>query len=325
MDRQSRLQEVIAELERRFGPGVVYRLSQARPKLGARSVSTGSLGLDWATGVGGVPRGRITAVDGPESSGKTTLAYHVLADAQRDHGLAAFVDAEHSADPQALRECGVDFADLILGLPMDAAEALEMAGILARSAALDAVVLSALPRPYRSALLAEGARRLVAALAGTPTALVLVGLAGRATPVAPTFASLALRLWPLRLIRRSGGEVVGFRVRAEVARNKLAPPGATVEFDVVEGRGIHRPAELYDLGLRLGLIEPLPIGPTYAGCLLGASRGRAILALERDRALAERLEGEIRRSLLLDQSPTDAVPAAAPPLPSAPPAAHPAR
>lgn len=301
-DRQARLDEVVFELERRFGPGVVYRLSQARPKLGARSVPTGSLGLDRATGVGGIPRGRITTVDGPESSGKTTLAYHVLANAQADGGLAAFVDAEQSADAEELRRCGIDFASLVLGLPMCAAEALEMAEILARCAALDAVVLSALPRPYRSALLAEGARRLAAAVSGTPTALVLVGLGGqgpRATD--PTFASLSLRLRPVRLLRRPGGEIVGFRTRAVVVKNKLAPPGATAEFEVVEGQGIHRPAELFDLGLGLGLIEQLSLGPTYAGCLLGAGRARAIFELERDRRLADRLEAEIRQRLFLDR------------------------
>ncbi len=301
MDRQERLEGVIHELERRFGPGVVYRLSQARPKVGARAVSTGSLGLDRATGVGGVPRGRIATLDGPESSGKTTLAYHILANAQADRGLAAFVDAEQSADADEMRRCGVDLSDLVLGLPTSAAEALEMAEILARSAALDAVVVSEMPRPRPSWLLAEGARRLVAALAGTPTALALVGLDGQQSRGAsPTFASLGVQLRPLKLVTRPGGEVVGLRVRAAVARNKLAPPGGAAEFEIVEGQGIDRASELFELGLRFGVIERLAPGPTYAGRLLGPGRARAVSDLERDRDLAARLEADVRLALGLD-------------------------
>lgn len=298
--RQARLQRAIEDLERRFGSGVVYRLSQARPKLWERSVSTGSLGLDLATGIGGVPRGRITTIDGPESSGKTTVGYHVLANAQVDGGLAAFVDAEQSGDVEELRRCGADLADLVLGVPESAAEALGMAEILAYSASVDAVVLSSLPRPYPSSLLIEGMRRLAAAAAGTPTALVLVGLAGgSARAPAPEGASLGLRLRPIRLIARAGGDVVGLRVRAEVVKNRLAPPGASAELEIVEGKGIHRQAELLDLGLRTGLIEASSLGLAFGETLLGFGRAQAIARLERDADVAARLEGELRRRLRL--------------------------
>jgi len=293
--RQAWLESVIQELERRFGSGVVYRLANARPKLGARSVSTGSLGLDWVTGAGGIPRGRVTTLDGPDSSGKTTISYHVLANAQVDGGLAAFLDAEHSADPAELRACGVDLSDLILGLPMSAVEALEMAEILARSAALDAIVLNALPRPYPSWLLAEAARRLLGALVGTPTAFLFVGLAGRGNAQPLAFASLALQMRPLRLILQPGGAIGGLRVGVEVTKNKLARPGGMVELDVLEGEGICRPAELFDLGVAHGLIEKLSLGPTYAGQVLGRGRAQALNSLAREPDLAARLADDIRR------------------------------
>lgn len=292
--RHGRLESVIHELELRFGSGVVYRLVNARPKLGARSVSTGSLGLDWISGVGGVPRGRVTTLDGPDSSGKTTISYHVLANAQREGGLAAFLDAEHSADPAELRACGVDFADLILGLPASAVEALEMAEILARSAALDAIVLNALRRPYPTWLLAEAARRLLGALAGSPTAFLFVGLADRSHAQPLAFASLALQSRPIRPIIQPGGAIGGLRVRVEVTKNKLARPGGMVELDILEGEGICRSAELFDLGVAHGLIEKLSLGPTYAGQVLGRGRSQALNTLAREPDLATSLADDIR-------------------------------
>jgi recombination protein RecA len=296
--RQMRLESIIHELERRFGSGIVYLLANARPKLGARSVSTGSLGLDWITGVGGIPRGRITTLDGPDSSGKSTISYHVLANAQAEGGLAAFLDAEHSADPAELLACGVDFADLILGLPGSAVEALEMAEILARSAALDAIVVSALPRPYPSWLLAEASRRLLGALAGTPTACLFVGLAGGGKAQPTAFASLALQSRPIRPLVQLGGAIAGLRVRVEVAKNKLDRPGGAVELEVLEGKGISRPAELFDLGVAHGLIEKLSIGPTYAGQLLGKGRTASMDTLARDPELAGQLAADLRRVLV---------------------------
>ena len=297
-DLHARLTEVIDELERRFGPGVVYRLSQARPKLGATTVSTGSLGIDLATGIGGMPRGHIASIDGPETSGKTTLAYHVLARAQADGGLAALVAAAQSADPAHLRACGVDLRSLLLAEPLDAVEALAMAAILTHSAALDAVVVSRPPRLPRPGLLAEAARRLNASIGGTPTALVMVG------PI--DFASLSIQLTPLRLILRPGGDVGGLRGRATVGKNRLARPGGMAEVDVLEGVGVHRPAELFDLGRSLGLIEELPLGFICGAALLGKGRVRAVAGLERDPDLARRLEAAIRQAAA-------AAPAPAPP------------
>ena len=299
----SDLEEVLRALERRFGKRVVYRLSQARPKFGEHAVSTGSLGLDLATGRGGVPRGRLATVDGPESSGKTTIGYEVVAAAQTDGGLAALIDAEAAVDAGELRACGVDLSDLILGQPRDAVEALGVAELLVRSAALDAIVVTVASRDLANR--AEIVRRLSFALAGTPTALVLVGAIGgrgdsgrrndgRATssPIA-AFASLSVRSRTIGLVTRSGGEVAGIRVRAEVVKNRLASPGGVAEFDAVEGRGVHREAELFDFGRLQGHLIETGLGWVYAGTLLGRNRERAVACLEGEAALAARLRAAI--------------------------------
>lgn len=299
--RADRIELAIRELEERFGPGIVYRLRQARPKLGARAVSTTSLGLDYATGIGGVPRGSLSVFDGTDSSGKSTLGQHVLASAQRDGGLAAYIDADQSVDARELQLCGVAVADLILGQPLSALEALDTAEVLARSAALDAIVVSPLQRPCPPRQLADACRRLAGSVAGTPTALVLVGLreVSPRDPI-PASASLAIRFELSRLLFAPGGDVVGFRARAEVVKNRLAPMGRSAEMDVIDGRGLGHAAELLDLGLRLGLVEKTLGGAVFAGQLIGPSRSRAIAWLERDRELAGALEWAIRRELDLD-------------------------
>lgn len=182
--RRDLLDEILREIERRFGPWALYRLSQARPKLGKPTISTGSLTLDLATGIGGIPRGRITELAGPPSSGKRTLAAHILANAQTEHGFAAYIDAAHAFDAERLVRCGVDLPDLLLAIPESMAEALTMIDLLVRSGGLDAVILDALPGAdyLRSAssrtpfplLLAQGLRRINAGLRNAPTAVVLV-------------------------------------------------------------------------------------------------------------------------------------------------------
>ena len=253
-----------------------------------------------------MPRGRLATIDGSESSGKTSVGYGIVAAAQTDGGLAAFIDAEASVDPGELRACGVDLADLILGQPCDVAEALAVAELLIRSSVLDAVVVAISSRDVAGR--AEPIRRLNAALAGTPTALVLVGAVGGrgndrssalalSSPVA-AFASLRLWLRAVGLVVRSGGEVVGVRVRGEVVKNRLAPPGGIAELDVVEGRGVHRAAELFDLGRRHDAVVETALGWVYAGQLLGRSRERAVAYLEKETALAARLRAAVLNDVL---------------------------
>lgn len=305
--RQAALEQVIHELERRFGPGIVYRLSQARPKVGAIALSTGSLGLDHATGIGGVPRGRITELVGPPSCGKTTLAYHILANAQDDGGMAAFIDAAQAMDGEAMLASGVNLDDLLIAVPLSVVEALEIAEILARCRALDAVVLAALTSLCAAAgpgrYMPEALRKVNAAIKGSPTAMVLVneGPAIKKSSLAPLpfYASLRVALSPLCALRGPGGDVVGLRAQSIVIKNKLARPGGTAEFIIREGSGIYREAELLDLALRHSLIETLPLGLVYQGGLLGKSRGQALAHLAHAPEVAARLASDLREYLKL--------------------------
>jgi recombination protein RecA len=309
-DRLELVEELVRRLEARFGPGIIYRLSRARPKLGAVALSTGSLGLDRASGVGGVPRGRLSVLQGGDSSGKTTLAYHLLAEAQRDGGLAALIDGEGASDPLAMRACGVDLDDLILASPRDAAEALEMVEILVRCRALDAVVASALP-PARPGLLALGLRKLNAWLKDAPTAVVFVdggwGLRVRGWrlipyPQSPSpnplafFASLIVELRQLRPVYGPGGDLLGLRVRAVVVKNRLAPSGGLAEFEVLNGRGLRKAAEALELALALGLVERRFQGLVWSSenVFLGRSHAAAQAELESDPELAAAIAAGVR-------------------------------
>jgi recombination protein RecA len=322
------IDELVRRLEAKFGPGIVYRLSRARPKIGALAVSSGSLALDRATGIGGVPRGRLALLRGGPSSGKTTLAYHLLAEAQRDGGLAALIDGEGAADETALLACGVDLDDLILASPRDAVEALEMLEILVRCRALDAVVASALP-PAGPGLLDRGLRRLNTWLRGAPTAVVVVGEGqargtarpggsprpagspGPAGPVLPQalafFASLIVDFEAPRPLFGPGGDIAGLEVRAVVSKNRLAAPDGAAELEIASGRGLRRASELLSLGLELDQISRTAQGliwePGRAGrrVLLGRGPAAALACIEADPRLAAALERAIRQALERDR------------------------
>jgi recombination protein RecA len=295
-DRQSRLFDALRELERRFGPDVVYRLSQARPKLGERSVSSGSIGIDHITGIGGFPRGRPATIDGPESSGKTTLAYHLIANAQRDSGMAALIDVEQVVDPALLVSVGANLDDLVLGMPADPLEALEQADILARSATLDAIVVLGLGGYVQHRVVSDASRRIALSIAVTPTALAYVGF-GQRIPPATLHASLSLALRPVGLLARQGGEVIGMTVRTEVTASRLGPPGLVATIDIIDGRGISRAAELLRLGVQSEVIAQTSQGLIFADVLLGRGRSSALERIGLDDALARSLEAAVRASL----------------------------
>lgn len=319
MERESRLEEVIRELERRFGPGIVYRLAQARPKIGEISIPTGSLALDHATGIGGVPRGRITEILGTDSSGKTSLAYSIIANAQDKGGLAVLIDVEQSADAESMELCGVNLADLIVAVPASVEEALEMVEILVRSGALDALVVSSMSGLFSlqqsalgvSRLISKGLDRINPFLKGSPTALVFTNCAdrrrdeehgnyslapARSVPSLPFYASLRMELTPMAPILRSAGDVGGIRVRVRIIKNKLSSLLREVELSVLENKGIDREAELFELACACGLIQKLPLGFAFPEerRLLGKGREKSIAFLERDRDVAERLAYRIR-------------------------------
>ena len=310
--RAERLERALEKLRRRFGEWIVYRLRDARPSVGESSVPTGSLGLDRATGIGGVPRGRIAELCGPPTSGKGTLAGHILANAQRGGGFAALIDADHSADLDRLRGCGVDLPDLLLAVPQGALEALDIACLLAASGGLDALVISSTnglvrgpsgdPRAF-----ARGVRRLVVELSGSPTAAVFLAHTGPGCQYSPNAAltlahaaSLRVECVPLGLVTHPSGEVLGLRLRAEVAKNKLAPPHGTADFEVLRDRGVHAAAEAFDLGLVEGLVSSGPgsSGYVFGDAWLGRGRDRAVRALGADPPLLSRLrDGLIREGM----------------------------
>ena len=311
--RLALVDELARELEAKFGPGILYRLARARPKVGAQVLSTGSLRLDRATGLGGVPRGRLTLLRGEASSGKTTLAYHLLAEAQRNGGLAALIDGEGSADLEAMLACGVDTSDLILGSPDDARETLEMVEMLVRCHALDAVVATALP-PGHSGLLALGLRRLGVWLKDSPTATILVDeagvgrweLGGRSktrfstpnsrlpSPISHC-ASLVIELRQVRPLFGPGGEVQGLRVRAEIVKNRQASACGLAELELAVGRGLRRAVEALEIGLEGGLVQRALQGLIWRDRVLGRGPEAALAALEREPELLDELVDDCLR------------------------------
>lgn len=305
--REERLQLVLRELERRFGPWIVYRLKDARPRTSTPAISSGSLALDLITGIGGFPRGRISELVGPPSSGKSTLTFHLLANAQRQRGFVTFIDTAHRASFEQMHRCGVDLHDLFLVVPESIPEALDVAALLIESGGLDALVVGpladligySLPRGQ------EAARRLArlnAAMSGSPTALVFLTDLARLSPPSweralRHFASLRIAATPVRPLLHPSGDITGLRIRLETMKNKLAPAGRQAEIDLLRERGVHAAAELIDLGLAHALLSEHPLGICYGQRLLGRGRGRAIAALEQDPALAAELRTRIFEAL----------------------------
>ena len=292
---------------RRLGGGVVSRLRDAPPAGGGGAVPTGSVGLDRATGVGGVPRGRVTELSGPPTCGKSTLAGHALANAQAGGGFAAYIDADHAADLDRLRACGVDLEDLLLAVPQSAREAMDIACLLAASGGLDALVVSSANALVRGPLGDPGAftvglRRLVVELGGSPTAAVFLAHidaswrpSGNPARALAHAASLRVACAPLGLVAHPSGEVLGLRLRAEVAKNKLAAPHGRAELEVLRDRGVHAAAEAFDLGVADGLVAAGPgsLGYSFGGAWLGRGRGPAVRALGADHALLAALLGAL--------------------------------
>jgi recombination protein RecA len=305
INREERLESILRELERRFGPWIVYRLKDRRPTIdGSQAtepgISTSALSLDLATGIGGFPRGKIVEVIGPRGSGKSVLAFHVLANAQRQRGFVTFVDAAHRAGFEQMARCGVDLADLFLVVPETAREALDVATLLVESAGLDALVLGPLTGLFGSSVqeAANAARRLAhlnAAMRQSPTAVTFL----TDDPIPPMavsfgrairhFASLRLQVTPRFPLLHPSGDVAGLRVHVEVVKNRLAPARRRTELDVRLDRGIHPEADLVQLGLSTLVLEERPSGICFGNQFLGRGRTRAAAALERDPDLARSL------------------------------------
>lgn len=340
MDKQKALDAALGQIERSFGKGSIMRLGQQDKIADIETVSTGSLGLDIALGVGGLPRGRVVEIYGPESSGKTTLALHVIAEAQRGGGACAFIDAEHALDPAYARKLGVDLDDLLISQPDAGEQALEIADTLVRSGAVDVLVIDSVaalvPRAelegemgdshvgLHARLMSQALRKLTGSISRSRCMVIFINQIRMKIGVMfgspeTTTGGNALKFYAsVRLdIRRIGAikdkdEVVGNQTRVKVVKNKVAPPFKVVEFDIMYGEGISKRGELLDLGVNAGIVEKAGAWFSYNGQRIGQGRENSKKFLLDNPAIAAEIENRIRENAgLLSQVMLEATPAPA--------------
>ena len=322
-DRQKALDAALAQIDRAFGKGSVMKLG-SKEAMQVEAISTGSLGLDIALGVGGLPRGRVIEIYGPESSGKTTLALHCIAEAQKMGGTAAFVDAEHALDPVYARKLGVDLENLLISQPDTGEQALEICDTLVRSGAIDVLVIDSVaaltPRAeiegemgdalpgLQARLMSQALRKLTASISRSNTMVIFINQIRMKIGVMfgspeTTTGGNALKFYAsVRLdIRRIGAikdrdEVVGNQTRVKVVKNKLAPPFKQVEFDIMYGEGVSKTGELIDLGVKAGVVEKSGSWFSYNSQRLGQGRENAKLFLRDNPELASEIEMLLRQN-----------------------------
>jgi recombination protein RecA len=319
--KQKALDTTLASLKKRFGEGTVMKLGEAeRQKIAA--IPTGSLSLDLALGIGGVPRGRITEIYGPESSGKTTICQHIIAEAQRLGGIAAFIDVEHALDTSYAEKCGVNIGELYISQPDTGEQALEITEALIRSGAIDVVVVDSVaalvPRAeiegemgdshmgLQARLMSQALRKLVGAINSSQTALIFTNQLRQKIGVMfgnpeTTSGGLALKFYAsIRMdVRRiesikQGGNTVGSRTRVTVKKNKVAPPFRQAEFDIMYNKGISKAGDLLDLGANMGIIDKRGAFYSYGDLRLGQGRENSKEFLEASPAVAKDIEAAIR-------------------------------
>lgn len=322
VDKEKALEAALSQIERAFGKGSVMKLGQRDTAVEIESISTGSLGLDIALGTGGLPRGRICEIYGPESSGKTTLALHVVAEAQRLGGVCAFVDAEHALDPGYAAKLGVDVEELLISQPDAGEQALEIADTLVRSGAIDVVVIDSVaalvPRAelegemgdthvgLQARLMSQALRKLTGSISRSRCMVIFINQIRMKIGVMfgnpeTTTGGNALKFYAsVRLdIRRIGAikerdEVVGNQTRVKVVKNKLAPPFKVVEFDIMYGEGVSKAGELLDLGVRSGVVEKSGAWYSYDSRRIGQGRENAKAFLKENSETAKAIEAAIR-------------------------------
>lgn len=324
MDKSKALAAALSQIERNFGKGSIMKLGKSDKTMEIETVSTGSLGLDIALGVGGLPRGRIVEIYGPESSGKTTLALHTIAEAQKKGGICAFVDAEHALDPVYARKLGVNVDDLLISQPDAGEQALEIADTLVRSGAVDVLVIDSVaalvPRAelegemgdalpgLQARLMSQALRKLTASINKSNTMVIFINQIRMKIGVMygspeTTTGGNALKFYAsVRLdIRRIGAikdrdEVVGNQTRVKVVKNKLAPPFKTVEFDIMYGEGVSKMGEILDLGVKAGVVEKSGAWFSYDSQRIGQGRENAKTFLKENADMATKIEAAIRQN-----------------------------
>jgi recombination protein RecA len=324
MDKSKALDAALSQIERNFGKGSIMRLGKNNKSMDVDTVSTGSLGLDIALGIGGLPRGRVVEIYGPESSGKTTLALHCLAEAQKKGGICAFIDAEHALDPIYARKLGVNVDDLLISQPDAGEQALEIADTLVRSGAVDVLVIDSVaalvPRAelegemgdsqpgLQARLMSQALRKLTASINRSNTMVIFINQIRMKIGVMygspeTTTGGHALKFYAsVRLdIRRIGAikerdEVVGNQTRVKVVKNKLAPPFKQVEFDIMYGEGVSKNGELIDLGVKAGVVEKSGAWFSYDSQRIGQGRENAKTFLKENPDIAAKIEIAIRQN-----------------------------
>jgi len=335
MDKAKALESALAQIERQFGKGSIMKLGSDNAVMDVEATSTGSLGLDIALGIGGLPQGRIIEIYGPESSGKTTLTLHVVAEMQKKGGVCAFVDAEHALDPQYAKKLGVNLDELLISQPDTGEQALEIVDTLVRSGAVSIIVIDSVaalvPKSEiegdmgdmqmgsQARLMSQAMRKLTASIGRSNCMVVFINQIRMKIGVMfgspeTTTGGNALKFYAsVRLdIRRIGAikdrdEVVGNSTRVKVVKNKVAPPFKQVEFDIMYGEGISKTGELVDLGVKTGIVEKSGSWYSYGDERIGQGRENAKTFLKSNPSVAQEIEDKIRSSHGLDFHMDDGV------------------
>ena len=323
-EKDKALELAIGQIEKRFGKGSIMKLGESAGLPHVSAIPTGSLALDLALGIGGIPKGRITEIYGPESSGKTTLAQHIIAEAQKKGGTVAYIDAEHALDPSYAAACGVNVDDLLISQPDTGEQALEICEALVRSAAVDVIIVDSVaalvPRAeiegdmgdpqmgLQARLMSQALRKLAGAIGRAGTAVIFINqlrekvgivfgnpevtTGGRALKF---YSSVRIELRRAETIKQ-GNDAVGNRVKAKVVKNKVAPPFRTAEFDIMFASGISREGNLLDIGVEMGILTKAGAFFSYGDIRLGQGRESAKQFLKDNLDLANEIEERIRAS-----------------------------
>lgn len=320
-EKQKALEAALSRIERAYGKGAIMMLGEASAKLNVDTIPTGALALDIALGIGGVPRGRVVEIFGPESSGKTTVALHIIAEAQKSGGIAAFIDAEHALDPKYARNLGVDVDSLLISQPDEGEQALEIAEALVRSGAVDVVVVDSVaaltPRAeiqgemgdshvgLQARLMSQALRKLSAAISKSRTTAIFinqlrekVGIMFGNPEVTPGgralkfYASVRLDVRRIETLKQ-GNDPVGNRVKVKVVKNKIAPPFKEAEFDIIYGEGISKEGSILDLGVEHGIVVKSGSWYSYGDIRLGQGRENARDFLKQNAEICAEIEEKV--------------------------------
>src|SRR5271157_4574391 len=325
IDREKSVDLAIAQIERQFGKGSIMRLGGSEHVSDITVIPTGSLSLDLALGVGGVPRGRVIEIYGPEAGGKTTLALHIIAEAQKKNGIAAFIDAEHALDVTYAKKIGVNTDDLLISQPDSGEQALEIAETLVRSGALDVLVVDSVaalvPKAelegemgdaqmgLQARLMSQALRKLTGSISKSKTTVIFINQLRMkigvffGSPETTTggnalkfYSSMRLDIRKMTSIK-IGQEIIGFRTKVKVVKNKVAPPFRETEFDIIFGEGISREGDILDLAVENGIIEKSGAWYSYKGERVGQGRDNSRTFLKENKDLLKQLEDEVREKI----------------------------